>query len=159
LAACASRANFTGEVVGIHDGDTFTVLHSGKEEKVRINGIDCPELGQPFGMRAKQHAAQLIFGEVVSVTVFGRDQYGRTLGDARLSDGKLLSREMVRAGFAWRYRAHSKDRELAALEAEARESGRGLWADARPMAPWDWRKTSRAGAAVRATADSSNGAH
>lgn len=127
---------------------------------MRVNGIDCPELGQAFGMRAKEHASQLIFGKVVTVDVFGRDQYGRTLGDATLADGRRLSREMVKAGYAWRYRKHSKDRTLAALEAEARESGRGLWADSRAMAPWEWRKASRAGKAAGsagAGADSSSG--
>jgi len=147
MPACAitakGAAGFTGKVVGVHDGDTFSVLHDGKGEKVRVNGIDCPELGQPFGARAKQYASQLIFGQYVAVTAAGLDRYGRTLGDVVLADGRSLSKEMVRAGLAWQYREHSKDKELAALEADARSSKRGLWADARPVAPWAWRKASR----------------
>ncbi|MGD1047301.1 MAG: thermonuclease family protein [Candidatus Krumholzibacteriaceae bacterium] len=119
------------------------MLHDGKAEKVRVNGIDSPELGQPFGMNAKQYASTLIFGRVVTVRTFGTDRYGRTLGDAVLADGRSLSREMVRAGFAWWYRQYSNDRGLEALETEARQSRRGLWADASPTAPWAWRKTSR----------------
>ena len=151
MAAKAPVA-FAGKVVGVHDGDTFTILHEGKAKKVRVNGIDCPEMGQPFGKNAKQHASGLIFGRVVTVRVFGRDRYGRTIGDAVLPDGGTLSSEMVRAGLAWQYRQYSKDKGLAALEAEARMSGRGLWADARPMAPWDWRKASRGKSAARAEA-------
>lgn len=151
-AANKAPVRFSGKVVGVHDGDTFTILHGGKAEKVRVNGIDCPEIGQPFGKNAKQYASGLIFGRVVTVIVFGRDRYGRTIGDARLADGRMLSREMVGAGLAWQYRKHSKDRALAALESEARSSKRGLWADARPVAPWDWRKTGRAKSAARAEA-------
>lgn len=157
--AAKEAAGFTGKVVGVHDGDTFTILHESKAEKVRVNGIDCPEMGQPFGMRAKQYASGLIFGRTVTVAVFGRDRYGRTIGDAVLADGRNLSREMVRAGLAWQYREYSKDKEIAALEAEARASKRGLWADARPVAPWDWRKLSRAKAAMRAAGVSSGEGH
>jgi len=151
-AAVRTPAGFTGKVVGVHDGDTFTILHDGKAKKVRVNGIDCPEIGQPFGKNAKQYASGLIFGRVVTVAVFGRDRYGRTIGDAVLADGRILSKEMVRAGLAWQYRQYSKDKELAALEADARSLKRGLWADARPVAPWDWRKASREKSAARAAA-------
>jgi len=148
-ARAKAPVRFTGKVVGVHDGDTFTILYKGKAKKVRVNGIDCPELGQPFGRSARQYASGLIFGRVVTVSVFGRDRYGRTIGDATLADGKLLSREMVRAGLAWQYTQYSKDKVLAALEKEARASKRGLWADARPVAPWAWRKASRAKSAAR----------
>jgi endonuclease YncB( thermonuclease family) len=94
----------------------------------------------------------LIFGRVVTVSVFGRDRYGRTIGDAVLADGRILSKEMVRAGLAWQYRQYSKDKELAALEADARSSKRGLWADESPVAPWTWRKASREKSAARAAA-------
>jgi micrococcal nuclease len=141
--------SFTGKVVGVHDGDTFTILHRGKAKKVRVNGIDCPELGQPFGRNARQYASGLIFGRIVTVSVFGRDRYGRTIGDATLADGRILSREMVRAGLAWQYTQYSKDKVLAALEKEARASKRGLWADARPVAPWAWRKALRAQSAAQ----------
>ncbi len=53
-------ADFTGKVVGVSDGDTITVLHSGKGERIRLHGIDCPEKRQPFGKRAKQFTWQLV---------------------------------------------------------------------------------------------------
>jgi micrococcal nuclease len=152
VAAAHEAAGFEGKVVGVHDGDTFTILHEGKAEKVRVNGIDCPEIGQPFGKNAKQYASGLIFGRVVTVAVFGRDRYGRTIGDAVLADGRILSREMIRAGLAWQYREYSKDKDLAALETTARSSKRGLWADARPVAPWLWRKAGREKSAAHAEA-------
>jgi micrococcal nuclease len=36
-------SGFTGEVVGVLDGDTIEVLHNGKAQRVRLCGIDCPE--------------------------------------------------------------------------------------------------------------------
>jgi endonuclease YncB( thermonuclease family) len=45
--------DFTGSVVGVIDGDTIDVLHNGQAERIRLNGIDCPERGQAFGKKAK----------------------------------------------------------------------------------------------------------
>lgn len=59
-------ADFTGRVVGISDGDTISVLHNGRAEKIRLNGIDCPEKQQPFGQRAKQFTSKLVFGKEVT---------------------------------------------------------------------------------------------
>lgn len=49
LIAPPAFADFSGKVVAVHDGDTITVLHNGRGEKIRLRGIDCPEKGQPFG--------------------------------------------------------------------------------------------------------------
>ncbi len=68
-------ADFTGRVVGVSDGDTITVLHNGKGERVRLHGIDCPEKRQAFGNRAKQFTSTVVFGKSVAVKVLGRDRY------------------------------------------------------------------------------------
>src|SRR5207247_8066819 len=73
-------ADFTGNVVGILDGDTIDVLHDGRAERIRLQGIDCPEKRQAFGTRAKQFTSHLAFGKTVTVRVTGRDRYGRNLG-------------------------------------------------------------------------------
>jgi micrococcal nuclease len=64
-------ADFTGRVVGISDGDTISVLHDGRAEKIRLNGIDCPEKWQAFGQQAKQFTSSLTFGKDVTVKTFG----------------------------------------------------------------------------------------
>lgn len=57
LAASPSlAANFTGNVIGVLDGDTIEVLHNLHPERIRLSGIDCPEKGQAFGQKAKQAA-------------------------------------------------------------------------------------------------------
>lgn len=93
-------AAFTGRVVGISDGDTISVLHNGKAEKIRLNGIDCPEKRQTFGQRAKQFTSKLAFGKDVTVNTFGHDRYRRTIGNVILPDGRMLNHELVKAGLA-----------------------------------------------------------
>ncbi|MDA2912008.1 thermonuclease family protein, partial [Nitrospiraceae bacterium AH_259_D15_M11_P09] len=79
-------ADFTGRVVGVADGDTITVLHNGKGERIRLHGIDCPEKRQAFGKRTKQFTSTLVFGNTVTVEVVDRDRYGRTVGVVLLPD-------------------------------------------------------------------------
>src|SRR5437773_10718208 len=77
----ALAEDFTGRVVGISDGDTITVMHHGRAEKIRFYGIDCPENGQPFSSRAEQFTSRLAFGKEVKVSAKGKDRYGRTVAD------------------------------------------------------------------------------
>ena len=105
-------ADFTGRVVGISDGDTISVLHEGRAEKIRLNGIDCPEKRQAFGQRAKQFTSKLTFGQDVTVKTFGHDKYRRTVGDVILPDGRIRNRELMKAGLAWWYEKYSKDRTM-----------------------------------------------
>lgn len=103
--------DFSGPVVGVSDGDTIKVMHNGTAEKIRLNGIDCPEKGQAFGQKAKQFTSALAFGKEVTIQDHGLDK-----------------------------RKYSKDESLGALEAAARTSKRGLWADPESVPPWEWRK-------------------
>ncbi len=126
-------------MVGVSDGDTITVLHNGKGERIRLHGIDCPEKRQAFGNRAKQFTYNLVFAKTVSVQFVDRDRYGRTVGVVLLPDGRSLNRELVKAGFAWWYRRYApEDDTLKQLEQEARQAKRGLWADPHPVPPWQW---------------------
>ena len=146
LSACRRAPRdepFVAKVVGISDGDTITVLAGREQVRVRLNGIDCPERGQPFGDRAKRRASKLAFGKDVTVRPFGTDRYGRTIADVTLPDGRVLNRELVAAGLAWHYRRYSHDETLAALERRAREARLGVWSDPRPVAPWELRESRR----------------
>jgi endonuclease YncB( thermonuclease family) len=135
----------TGRVVGVADGDTLTALEGRVRHKIRLNGIDAPEMGQPFSNQAKEYASSLAFGKTVTVRRRSTDRYGRMVADVELPGGGSLNREMVRAGLAWWFRRYApKERELARLEREARDARRGLWAGpAPPVAPWEWRKQAR----------------
>ena len=140
LAAACGAAPATIEVVAVHDGDTVTVLQGREQVRVRLACIDAPERGQAFGSRARQALSDRLMRRNVTLTVIDRDDYGRTVARVLL-DGEDVNLAMVRAGLAWHYRYHCPDdRTLAEAEAEARRERRGLWADAQPQAPWEWRR-------------------
>src|SRR5262249_61555027 len=80
----ALTADFSGSVVSVLDGDTIEVLHNNRPERIRLNGIDCPEKGQAYGKKAKQAASELVFGKDVTLNTFGKDKYGRTIADVLL---------------------------------------------------------------------------
>lgn len=141
LAGFSFASSFTGNVVGVSDGDTITVMRDGRGEKVRLHGVDSPEKSQAYGQRAKQFTSSLVFGKTVTVEIQDRDRYGRTVGTVVLPDGRSLNMELVRAGLAWWYRKYApRASQLRALEAEAREAKRGLWADPSPVPPWSYRR-------------------
>ncbi len=141
LALPSYAASFPGQVVGVVDGDTIDVLRNGKSERIRLYGIDCPEKKQPYGNQAKWFTSDLTFRKTVTVIVKDRDRYGRTIGKVILPDGRSLNRELVRAGYAWWYRKYApKDFELMVLQKTSKESKSGLWDDAEPVAPWEFRR-------------------
>ena len=139
-----AQGEFRAQVVAVHDGDDVTVLRGREQVRVRLWGIDAPELGQPFGSRARQELAGLVFRRTVMVRVLATDDYGRTV--ARLSmDGIDVNRELVRRGMAWWYRRFARRaRDLSAAETEARNARRGLWSDPRPEPPWEFRRRQAA---------------
>lgn len=146
----AHAETLAGRVVGVHDGDTLTLLDAQKHQtKVRLAEIDTPESKQPYGSRSKQALSDLVFGKAVLVDVQDIDRYGRTVG--RVSVGSTdVNAALVAAGAAWVYRQYSSDPDLLRLEAEARAAQRGLWAlpEAQRTPPWEWRREKREGKAA-----------
>ncbi|HET8759928.1 MAG TPA: thermonuclease family protein [Nitrospiria bacterium] len=141
--ALAKSTKFDGLVMRVHDGDTLSVVRRGRAEKVKLAGIDCPELRQSFGSSARNFTSRLTSGQTVTVRIQGTDEQGRILGVVILPDGRSLNRELVAAGLAWKLK-DSKNKQVAQLEKDARRAKRGLWADAHPTPPWDFRKTKSA---------------
>lgn len=74
VAAEATTETYVGKVVRIADGDTITVLVGKEQRRVRLEGIDCPERAQPFGKKASQFTAKLVFGKTVEVRSKGQDR-------------------------------------------------------------------------------------
>lgn len=131
-----------GRVVKVADGDTITILTEDfKQVKIRLHGIDCPESSQDFGTRAKQFTSELCFGKTVKVEALDTDRYGRTIGLVILPDGKVLNKELLRAGLAWHYKHYDKSQELADLEVTAKKNKVGLWVQPNAIAPWDFRRS------------------
>lgn len=133
----------TGKVTGVKDGDTIEILKERTSYRIRLAGIDCPEKKQPYGSQAKQFVSELCFGKTVTARILSQDRYGRHIALIILPDGRNLNHELLRHGLAWHYKQYSKNRHLAALEAEARQRRIGLWSDKNPIPPWEFRRRSR----------------
>ncbi len=144
VAGPAGAVDLDGRVVRVHDGDTLTVLVGRQQVRVRLVEIDAPELHQAFGRRSRDSLAGMCAGHEAHVVDEGHDRYHRTLG--RVTCGSFdANAEQVRRGMAWVYVHYArKNSPLYLLQSEARTAGRGLWNDAHPMPPWQWRADERA---------------
>ncbi|MGS0685041.1 thermonuclease family protein [Nakamurella sp. GG22] len=127
-------------VVSVADGDTITVSVDGVDERVRLIGIDSPELHRPvecFGLQAADHATELLAGAAVRLvadpTQDDRDRYGRLLRYVELADGTDVNAGLIRDGYAFEY-TYDAPYERRALfrrqEAEASSAQVGLWSPA-----------------------------
>lgn len=130
------------QVIGVSDGDTLTLLVDRKPLKVRLANIDAPEKVQAFGNVSRQSLSALCFGKDASYQVQDIDRYGRTVAEVTCG-GVNANRAQVERGMAWVYPKYNKDRALPAIQDQAREGRRGLWVDASPIPPWEFRRARR----------------
>ena len=156
LSATDGSASRTieGVVRAVYDGDT--ILLATREEsrlKVRLYGIDAPETakpdspGQPFGTVSKRTLMYKIMGRQVSAEIIDIDQYKRAVAVIRYS-GRDINREMAAEGMAWAYRQYLQGpyaSEYINAESRARSRRTGLWRDANPLPPWEFRQTLKHG--------------
>jgi endonuclease YncB( thermonuclease family) len=141
--------SFQARVVGVTDGDSLTVLDDRSQQlRVRLAEIDAPERGQPWGNRSREALSALVFGKTISVQQTDTDRYGRVVARV-FAEGRDVNRTMVEQGAAWAYREYLTDETLIATEARARQGRTGLWSmsDQQTVAPWEWRRGQREGAA------------
>ena len=148
-SVAAAQWTVEGYVVAVIDGDTLTILDKQRREhRVRLDGIDAPENGQPFGTAAKRHLYDLSYGLDV-VAVCHKVDLGRDICQVMVGDVDVGLRQLS-DGLAWflvRYADDlPEDRRALYLsaEAQAKKSKAGLWsAEATPIAPWEWRGYGR----------------
>lgn len=147
----------TGRVVAVTDGDTVTVLDAHNvRHKIRLSGVDAPEKAQAYGARSKQHLSDLVFQKYVWVQWHKRDRYGRIVGKVMVQSSRdcptcLKSLDaghaQLSSGLAWWYRKYAgeqspDDRQrYEAAETAARANRVGLWSDAAPVPPWQFRNS------------------
>jgi endonuclease YncB( thermonuclease family) len=150
---------FSARVIVVLDGDTVLILHkatgqrAGGLMKIRLAEIDAPEVGhagmggqppnsqkaQSFGAASRSSLVEMVLHKQIQVRPLALDKYGRTIAQLEVN-GLSVNEEMVRRGMAWEYSHYHSDRRYIVLENEARQAGRGLWAQVDPIPPWQWRK-------------------
>lgn len=128
------------------DGDTITVEMGGREERIRMIGVDTPETHKPnapvqcYGPEASAYTKQLIGDEQVRLEAdpqsSNRDRYNRLLRYVYLADGRLVEAELIKGGygFAYTYFPFTKSAEFTAAQKQAQEQRAGLWTACQPTA-------------------------
>ena len=151
MCSLAQGAEFIARVIAVLDGDTVLVQRksgadgAGRQQrsnepvKIRLAEIDAPEKAQTFGETSRRSLSDMVLGKQVKITSQAVDQYGRLVAHLSM-DGLDVNAEQIRRGMAWEYSHFHGNHELIALEAEARQAPRGLWALSDPIPPWEWRK-------------------
>ena len=135
----AQGAEFIAKVVVVLDGDTVMVQRKSGLVKIRLNEIDAPEKAQAFGETSRRSLSEMVLGKQVKVSSQAVDKYGRMVAHLGL-DGLDVNAEQIRRGMAWEYSHFHGNKALVALQEEAKQVPRGLWALSDPMPQWEWRK-------------------
>jgi micrococcal nuclease len=135
----AAAAELKGRVVSVADGDSLTLRVDGRDIRVRLDGIDAPDPGQPYARSARRSLVELCRGKDASVTERGKDDEGRILASVRCGEVDANA-EQVRRGLAWVHlRYVPLGSPLYEAETNARLQGVGLWRGKEPVPPWEWR--------------------
>ncbi|HYW56900.1 MAG TPA: thermonuclease family protein [Polaromonas sp.] len=143
LIAIFARTAWAGsaKVTYVTDGDTLWVRPggAGKPIKIRIDGIDAPEICQAGGEAARAALASRVVGRTVVFSTRRQDDYGRHVATIEL-DGEDVAAWMVGQGHAWSYQIRRDGSPYRALQIEARSARRGLFAQPGAMHPRVFRR-------------------
>lgn len=142
---CSGEEDNMFRVSRVVDGDTIVVLMGGKEERVRLIGVDTPETKQPrnpvelYGPEASAFTREALEGKKVRLEtdVQERDRYGRLLAYVYLEDGTFFNEELLRQGYAKILTVPPNvkySEEFLNIQRQALEAGRGLWGAAQNVA-------------------------
>jgi len=145
VTVSASAATLDGKVIEVNDGDTVTIVNLNRPLKVEILGVIAPEAGQAYAEVARQHLSDLILNRTIVVTYSGFVQNNYILGKVYYKDMDIGA-QMLRDGVAWfdksaNSRLTDSEKEIySGSELAARSERRGLWQDATPIPPWEFKK-------------------
>ena len=131
---------FYGKVTNVIDGDTIEVTRCWRPVRITLANIDCPEMGQAFGAEAREHSSSRVLGKYVAVKGKGTDEHGSIVADViTLGDRTSLAIELLLCGLAWCENSGRVGTRLKATEQGAQKGKKGLWSQANPVPPWEYR--------------------
>lgn len=128
------------KVIRVVDGDTLVIEYNGKDEKVRLIGVDTPESVHPdetrntvFGKEVSNYSKNKLEGNEIQIEfdVQERDKYGRLLCYVYI-DGQMYNKLLLKEGLAKvaTYPPNIKYvDEFVEIQKQARQDGKGMWQD------------------------------
>jgi endonuclease YncB( thermonuclease family) len=141
----ATCFSWPAQVVSVIDGDTIDVLRDGSLVKIKLYGIDAPEMEQDYGQTARNLTATLVAGRNIEIEQKDVDQLGRMVGLVNI-DGQSLNALIVQNGFAWVDRQDCKEKLCSGwikAEESAQSKRKGMWAAPNIAPPWEWRNQQK----------------
>lgn len=132
------------KVSRIVDGDTIIVeKNDGHTARIRLYGIDCPELSQPYGREAKVFLESFLLNKETFIEEVSLDRYKRVVAVVYVTESQTIQAALLMEGFAWVYPQYCKRIECFSWrkqEEKAKELLLGLWEAPDREPPWAWRK-------------------
>lgn len=126
------------EILRISDGDSFQVRVGDSSFRVRMHGVDAPELDQPYGRQSRYCLKEILSVAPIRLQEEYKDPYGRMVATILDENGQDLNERAVRRGCAWAYVHYSS--KYSHAERQARKERLGLWEERNPIPPWMWRR-------------------
>lgn len=158
MALPALAETIDATVVSFPEGETIVVRDSkSMKHEIKLSGIELIELGQPHFRESRRFLSTLLFSKSVRVQWNRRDNRGWLIGKVYLSppESRCLEEScpktmdvgltLLQGGLAWHKRNDAdqmpeEQARYAAAEEQARSKRVGLWSDAKPIPPWEWRE-------------------
>lgn len=152
VCAAAEPAHFNAQAYKVSDGDSLRVVDAhGRQRRLRVAFVDAPELNQAYGQASAAALRRKVQGQVLAVTVWERDRYGREVAQVTLAN-QDLGLWLLQQGLAWHYTGIARRkqnantyRRYAQAQAQAQQRRLGLWARPQPQPPWDFRRHPNTG--------------
>jgi micrococcal nuclease len=138
-----NAASLFGKVIEVNSGDVLTIFNLNRPVRVKLLGVDAPEMNQAFGDVAKKHLADLVLDKSVLVEYSGIASDSSLMGRVLLNNADVGA-QMIRDGAAWFDTNNGNqlsvtDRDVyQQSEQAARNERRGLWQQENPIAPWEF---------------------
>jgi endonuclease YncB( thermonuclease family) len=161
-AAPPSAIEIQGKVVRVVDGDTVVFLSTtGQRMKLRLAGIDAPEMAMPYGIMAKNMLIQLVGAGDVTVHATKLDRFGRAIAKVIAKDGDV-NLALINQGLAWHYKRYAHEQTSSDADAYAQSENKakarkaGLWKETMPVPPWAYRACRKKSLSCRHTGTGSD---
>ncbi len=144
----AAEPAFTARVIKVVDGDTLWVQKGKQTQRIRLAGIDAPELRQKYGEHARQALSELCLDQSAHIqprTMGRRHPLPNLTLAAVRCHGQDVGLSQLRHGMAWwsrqqaRFQPAAEAQAFEIAESKAQFESLGLWGDESPLAPWEWR--------------------